>query len=88
MKVLRNIETGAEVHAADEHAKDLVKSGDFEAIEPVESADQDGSPNLSDLKKAQLVDLAAERGIEFDSKATKDELIAALEAADQDGSDE
>ena len=39
--------------------------------------------NLGALKKADLVELAVERGIVVDPKTTKAALIAALEAAEQ-----
>jgi hypothetical protein len=46
-----------------------------ESVEPTEA---EPTEDLSDLNKAQLVALAAERGIEHDSKVTKDELLDLL----------
>ena len=39
------------------------------------------SVNLKALKKAELVDFAASKNIEVNAKPTKDEIIAAIEAA-------
>jgi len=61
-------------------------ASDLDAV-PTETAGQDEPAevpaDLSDLKKGELVDLAEEQGIEVPSKATKDDLIEAIEAAGQ-----
>lgn len=49
-------------------------------------ADEDsGEQKLSDLKKADLVELAEERDIEHDASTTKADLIELLEADEDSG---
>lgn len=58
----------------------LLGDGEPLATEPdsEEPVEVESAEDLSDLNKAQLVALAAERGIEHDSKVTKDELLELL----------
>jgi hypothetical protein len=91
MKLIRNTETGEVFHANDAHSKDLVANDTFEFIGLDEAPDQeaqaagqtDQPEDLSALKKDELVALAEKKGVEFDSKATKDDLIEAIQAAGQ-----
>ena len=41
----------------------------------------EGTPNLKAMKKAELQEFATSKGIEVSLKLTKDEMIAAIEAA-------
>lgn len=58
---------------ADQNAVIAVRAG-------VEASDDTVDDDLTKLKKADLVTLAAEEGIEIDATATKDVIIAAIEA--------
>ena len=60
-----------EVYSSDnkKRAEELINKGYIEG----------GKPSLDSLLKKEIIELLEEKGIEFDSKATKPELIELLE---------
>lgn len=58
----------------------LVENAGYELVE---AAEQEPA-GLSSLKKDDLIALAEEKNIEVDPKATKADLVDAIEAAEQD----
>lgn len=56
---------------------------DVEEVEAInQTAENEDEIDFSKLKKAQLIDVAKERGIDVPSDATKDEIIALLKAGE------
>lgn len=58
----------------------LRDNGYIEALETEVTETKDGIENLEDLTKANLLDLAGEKGLDLTNKNTKKEIIEALEA--------
>lgn len=58
----------------------LREKGFIEALETEVTETKDGIENLENLTKANLLDLAGEKGLELTNKNTKKEIIEALEA--------
>lgn len=66
-------------------AKSIDVKGDYVPAEP-EAAEENKAQDLTKLDKKELLALAAERGITVDDKATKAQIIAALQAPADDTS--
>lgn len=64
-------------------AKSIDVKGDYVPAEP-EAAEENKVQDLTKLDKKELMALAAERGITVDDKATKAQIIAALQAPADD----
>ena len=64
-------------------AKSIDVKGDYVPAEP-EVAEENKAQDLTKLDKKELLALAAERGITVDDKATKAQIIAALQAPADD----
>lgn len=68
-------------------AKSIDVKGDYLPAAP-ETADDNGALDLTKLDKKELLALAAERGITVDDKATKAQIIAALQAPAKEEADD
>jgi hypothetical protein len=77
---------GKNFHDCPREAFDEVYSKNEEAgwkILGISGADAQSSADLNSLTKAELSSLATERGVVVDANATKADIVAALDAADQ-----
>lgn len=77
---------GEEVEVNEREAKELINRGvaTDEADVSVEEDTEDTTVAIEDMKKNDLVEYAAELGIDVPSNATKAEIIELIKAADDE----
>ncbi|MBY0400958.1 hypothetical protein K2X89_11725 [Myxococcota bacterium] len=75
-----SVGAGTSIFLTDKEAEYELSLGTIVPAEPEEAEPEDKGEDLSKLTKDALVALATERGVTVDPKATKAEIIAAIEA--------
>lgn len=79
------VRAGTTVEVGEAYAKDFLRRGKAELLGGQEAEDEDDAPDLSKMKKDELLDIAQQMGLVSVSDAmTKAEILAAIEDASKE----